>query len=331
MLYNNVPSENIINFLSNITNSESFILSNLDKNTNIIMPWYVTGFTDGEGSFQITIQDIKGKGLTGYKPFLEFKITQKSHSIDVLIEIKKYFKCGRISIDNRKTDTVKYVVTNINDIINKVIPHFDQYSLMTSKYLNYFDFKLAALLMSSKDHYSMKGIEELKNIKLKMNKGRSFEEKFHYCWSKPIILEPNWIQGFIDGEASFQCDIIKPQINRVNSTINFSLQIKQNNHDVAVLSAIRNFFRNGYLKPKYDIKSIEVINNLPRKSTILWIRNYEVVCQFLDKYPLYTKKWLDYLDWKSLIELKLQKAHLTNTGLNRMYKIKGKMNSKRNK
>lgn len=131
--------------------------------------------------FQITLQNIKGKGKTGYKSFLEFKITQRDHSKDILYKIKDYFNCGRINIDNRKTKTMKYVVTNIDDLLNIIIPHFDEYPLLTSKYLNYVDFKNATLLMKDKGHYSLEGINNLKDIKSKMNKSRSFSDKFFYC------------------------------------------------------------------------------------------------------------------------------------------------------
>ena len=103
-------------------------------------PWYVTGITDAEGSFQITIQDIKGRGNTGYKPFLEFKITQNKYSIDMLLKLKKFFNCGRINVDNRNTSTLKFVITNNDDIVEKLISYFDSYSLITSKWLNYNDF-----------------------------------------------------------------------------------------------------------------------------------------------------------------------------------------------
>lgn len=39
---------------------------------------------------------------------------------------------------------MKFVVTKINDIINKIIPHFDKYNLKTSKYLSFVDFKWGA-------------------------------------------------------------------------------------------------------------------------------------------------------------------------------------------
>ena len=296
---------------------------------DIVSPLYVTGITDGEGSFQITIKDNQGKGLTGFKPFLEFKITQKKHSIDMLKKIKKFSDCGRISIDNRKSGTIKYVVTKNEDLVTKIIPHFDIYPLVTSKYLNYSDFKSAALCIKEKSHFTIKGIQELRNIKLKMNKNRSIQDKFNYCWSKPINLYSNWVQGFIDGEGSFQCEFHISKSKKKNIIVNFSLQINQNNHDIAVLDGIKKFFRAGYFKPKYDIKDINYCINSRRKTTAIWIRDTGIICKFLDKYPLYTMKNLDYFDWKRLINLKAQSAHHTKEGLAKMLEIRKGMNKNR--
>jgi LAGLIDADG endonuclease len=112
---------------------------------------------------------------------LEFKISQKKHSVGLLYEIKKFFGCGRINVDNNKTDTMKFVITNIDDLMNKVIPHFDEYTLKTSKCLNYLDFKKAVFIMNEKEHYNIEGINNLKKIKSNMNKARSFKDKFDYC------------------------------------------------------------------------------------------------------------------------------------------------------
>ena len=294
----------------------------------VFTPWYVTGLSDAEGSFQITIQNIKGKGLTGFKPFLEFKITQKYHSKGILYELQNYFDCGRIIIDNRKTETFKFVITNINDLLTKVIPHFEKYPLHTSKFLNYEDFKSAVLLMNDKNHFNSDGINNLKNLKSRMNKVRSFKDKFEFCWKKVIKLEPEWIQGFIDGEGSFQCEILCNKKSS-NINVNFSLQIKQNNHDVAVLNTIKLYFDRGYLKPKYDISDIKAVINSPRSTSALWIRDTNIICDFINKYPLYTIKWVDYLDWNNLIELKKKNAHLTANGLKLMQNIKNNMNMHR--
>jgi LAGLIDADG endonuclease len=76
---------------------------------------------------------------------------------------------------------MKFVVTDISDIISKIIPHFESYNLKTSKYLNYVDFKRGALIMSEKQHFTLEGISKLKDIKSDMNRARSFEDKFNFC------------------------------------------------------------------------------------------------------------------------------------------------------
>lgn len=109
-----------------------------------LQPWQITGFVDGEGSFICTI--VKNSN----KVSLEFKVTQKSHSEGILQEFKEYFKSGSVVIDNRKTSTSKFHITSLAYILDKVIPHFDAYPCLTSKDLNYRDWKAIALLMKDK-------------------------------------------------------------------------------------------------------------------------------------------------------------------------------------
>jgi LAGLIDADG endonuclease len=323
---NNIIIGNNLYYNKEYIEEEKYTKENQDP---VINPWYITGISDGEGSFQITIQDMKGLGKTGYKPFLEFKITQKKSSGSILYGFKKYFNCGRVNIDNRKTDTLKYVVTRNEDLFNKIIPHFDRYILKTSKYLDYINFRTAVFIMRDKKHLTKEGISLLRDIKEKMNKARSFEDRFNYCWNNKIKLEPEWVQGFVDGEGSFQCEIYKSKRNNALIQINFSLQVKQNNHDVAILYAIKDFFNSGYLKPKYNMKNIEEILKLSRTTTTYWTRDYINVINFFNKYPLFTKKRLDLLDWKRLILLKINKTYLDEKGLNLMINIKNNMNNGR--
>lgn len=97
-----------------------------------LLAWQVTGLADSEGGFNCTISN--GKFVK-----LEFKVTQKSHSEGILHELKDYFGCGSVVIDNRETDTKKYHVTSLSNILNNIIPHFDSYPCLTSKNLNYRD------------------------------------------------------------------------------------------------------------------------------------------------------------------------------------------------
>jgi hypothetical protein len=44
-----------------------------------------------------------------------------------------------VVIDNRKTDTKKYHIKSLEFIQDKIIPHFDSFPCLTSKYLNFRD------------------------------------------------------------------------------------------------------------------------------------------------------------------------------------------------
>jgi hypothetical protein len=51
--------------------------------------------------------------------------------------------------------------------------------------------------------------------------------------------------------------------------------------------------------------------------------------EFFDKYPMYTRKFLDYLDWKEIWNLKKSKTHLTMEGYDKILNIAHNMNSGR--
>jgi hypothetical protein len=252
------------------------------------------------------------------------------------VDLQKYFNCGNIYWDNQKENAYKFTINKIDDIIEKVIPHLDKYPLITSKYLDYQDFKKAALLLKEKLYLSKEGnlayktIEEILSLKNNMNSLRSFEERWNYLEScQPIKLNNEWVQAFIDGEGSFQFGITNT-VNRGKPylALTHTLEIAQSNHDILLLNAFIQFFGCGYLKPKYDINDLNAAKN-SRIVNRLIINQYSVVTEFLDKYPLITRKHLDYLDWKKLIQLKTEGTHKTLEGLQKMKDIKTFMNKGR--
>jgi LAGLIDADG endonuclease len=58
---------------------------------------------------------------------------------------------------------------------------------------------------------------------------------------------------------------------------------------------IKNFFCVGYLKPKYDIKSLDE-SKKSRYVSRLIINQPKVIIDFFGKYPMLTRKDLDFLD-----------------------------------
>lgn len=101
---------------------------------------YITGFTDGEGSFSISFNH-RGKLRTGIEVRPSFAIAQNEASRAVLEQVRDYFQCGniRFSAGDR---TYKYEVRSIEDLTRIIIPHFDKFPLQTAKRNDFKSFKI---------------------------------------------------------------------------------------------------------------------------------------------------------------------------------------------
>jgi len=173
-----------------------------------------------------------------------------------------------------------------------------------------------------------------------MNTGRAFREKYNFL-SHSLNLDSNgtiqyklpdsWVQTFIDGEGMFY-NYLKtelPMQREKNKVIlDSSMEIAQANHDVLILIAIKQFFNRGYIKPKYNVSSItECQESRSVKRFIL--RDTNKIIEFVNKYPMLTRKHLDYLDWKTIVELKNNGEYKSPEGLAKIQEIKGRMNTNR--
>ena len=159
-----------------------------------------------------------------------------------------------------------------------------------------------------------------------MNKGRSFEDRWNHFNNKLIKLQPSWVQAFIDGEGTFQF-LLSDQISRQSKYVaaNPTLEIAQNSHEVFVLNAIIKYLGIGYLKPKYNILSLEESKSSRSVSRAVF-NQFDIIINFVDNYPMLTCKQLDYIDWRQIVELKKLDAHKTEEGKQIMIELKLGMN-----
>jgi hypothetical protein len=105
------------------------------NNKSILDPNWITGFVDGEGCFTCIVSKRK---IGNWRIILSFEINLHIKDINILYQIKDYFGC--VNINSRsKPSLCVYRVTSISDLINVIIPHFEQFQLNTQKQL---DFKL---------------------------------------------------------------------------------------------------------------------------------------------------------------------------------------------
>lgn len=125
----------------------------------IHIPTYITAFTDGEGCFCVSTNK-NAKHKTGWEVRPSFSVSQNKDRAQVLYLMKKYFGCGTIRPD-RSDKTLKYEVRSLNDLLTKIIPHFENYPLLSTKNRSFKLFKQVCFMMKNHKHKSVKGLEKI--------------------------------------------------------------------------------------------------------------------------------------------------------------------------
>lgn len=127
----------LINAATTIMNLSQYIWRNTEdqltdpsvKSLSSTHPWFITGFTDAEGSFSLSII-ASSKYRTGFTVGLIFDIGLDKRDRELLETIQSYFGVGKIY--ERGKSVIDYRVQSIEEL-EVIIKHFDSYPLITQK------------------------------------------------------------------------------------------------------------------------------------------------------------------------------------------------------
>ena len=92
---------------------------------------YISGYVDGEGCFTVSISP-RAKLVVGWEVRPSFSVSQNGDRAEVLHALQTYFGCGSIRPD-RSDKTVKWETRRLEDILDRVIPHFERFPLLSGK------------------------------------------------------------------------------------------------------------------------------------------------------------------------------------------------------
>lgn len=137
--------------------------------------FFLAGFVEGEGSFNISLRK-KIDYKVNWQVVLSFNVSQKDPTILKLLQ--NQLQCGIIKI--RKRDGLhSFDVTNPKDIIQKVIPFFRKYPVLSdSKQKNFALFCQAAELMHKGEHKNLIGLRKIVELREQINFGISRTRKY---------------------------------------------------------------------------------------------------------------------------------------------------------
>jgi hypothetical protein len=237
-----------------------------------------------------------------------FVIRLHVDDFNVLGFIQNNLNIGRVVRDG---DECKFLVTD-KDGIDKLISIFDKYTLNSSKYLDYLDFKEAFRL-----YFAREGVltDSLKDKILVLKEGMNLSRvHIEMPNNHKIVITKYWLLGLIEGEGSFQL-----WRNDIQPAFGLVLSIRQ----LALLEKIKEFL---FSNLGFDIYSLFKLNssssitlnqqkarNNSKASVLLLIKDIHILhnyfIPFLNKMEFLTKKGKDFNDFQIICRAVYNGAH----------------------
>ena len=295
-----------------------------------LLPWFVTGYADAEGTFVISIQKSSTTRL-GWQVKLIFEIGAANNLANrkLLESFKDFFGGGRVSLGGNQ---LYYTVTDLPTLL-RVRNHFLNHSLESTKLIHFQMWSQVLDLIVTKEHLTLEGLLRIVAIKSHFPMGLS--ELLSNAFSdlpsitKPsfisssLPLNPDWIAGFANGDGSFSLGYRKRSVFRQGATCEPSFFIGQHPRDRVLLERIIASLDCGSV---YNIRENLLKLTIADLSTIT-----NRVIPFFTDHLLYGAKALDFRDFSKGISIMNSKGHLTEAGLRQLKELYDNMNSNRTK
>jgi hypothetical protein len=147
---------------------------NVVKRIRPEMGFYLAGFVDGEGSFNVSLRKRNDHAM-GWQVVLAFNVSQKDKT--VLALLKKHLSCG--TLWQRSDGVWYYNVHNPIAIYKNVLPFFDRFTFLSAvKKRNFSIFRKIAFMVMDNKHLTQYGLQEIVRLREKLNEGRGRKRKY---------------------------------------------------------------------------------------------------------------------------------------------------------
>src|SRR5205085_6631915 len=130
---------------------------------------YISGYADGEGCFTVSIAPRVTLAV-GWEVRPSFSVSQNGDRAEVLYALQAHFGCGSIRPD-RSDKTLKWETRKLDDLVERVVPHFIRHPLLSGKQLDFERFAVVCRLMAEGEHRSRQGLVKIVSIAREMNAG----------------------------------------------------------------------------------------------------------------------------------------------------------------
>jgi len=291
MCYKNILNQKLyFNSLNYLNNN-----NNINNFNNENFSYYLTGLIEGDGSIIVPKIERSPKGKLNY-PSIQIVFHLRDFPLSLIIQQK----LGHGSI-HRKKGVNAYVLT-INNI---------EGILLVIYLINGY--------MKTPKIHSLNKLIDWVNKK----KGLNIEKKMI---NVEKISSTAWLSGFIDADGHFSVRTsVVGKYPRIECRFELSQrQIDHNNcNNYSYLKEIADFLIT-------DVKSIRITKPNPEyRVRTTNLRANHLLINYLDEYPLFSSKYLNYIDWLKVLKYFECKEHTNLEAIKNIIKIKSGMNDRR--
>jgi hypothetical protein len=137
----------------------------LDRIPDDLGHW-ISGFVDGEGSFNVPLRRARDRGLP-WRVSLSFNVSQLGSELPRLL----LRTLGVGTVRDRRDGVFYYEVTRPNELFERIFPFFERFPLRSPKAVDLAIFREIATLVESGRHLSPAGIRLALEMRSPMNRG----------------------------------------------------------------------------------------------------------------------------------------------------------------
>ena len=276
-------------------NRKSRFLSSYSKNFDFRFASYLAGLIEGDGTILVPKSERSPKGPL-YYPSIQIVFDLRDYPLALMIQSK----LGHGSISRKKGSSAYVLLINKSEGII-IVTHLINGYLRTPKI------------------YSLHRLIDWLNSKLDLNiekKGKDISNINSNCW----------LGGFIDADGHFS---VRTTLSSKYPKIECKFELSQrqvdlnNENNYEYLSWIADFLlstvkviRMNKPKPEYRVRTINLNSNL-------------ILIEYLEKYPLFSSKYLNYKDWIKVLSYFELKKHTQPEYIKTIVEIKSQMNNNR--
>jgi len=264
---------------------------------------YLAGLIEGDGTIIVPTKDKTEKGKS-INPII--RIVFALPDLPLAEKLQQVLACG--FIQRPKGNYVLYEVQNIQGLVN--ITNLINGKMRTPK------------------------IEALHRLINWLNKKLTNETILPLKLDKSDIGSNSWFAGFSDADSYFQVSLVENKELKTIKRIKcfYKLELQQNYHgdleaNHIVMKLIAEYLQVNLLSRKRIINNKEYTSYIVITSSIatnLLVDNY------FNKFPMFSSKQLNYLEWSKVLYLRLNKKHLLRKGALICLEAKNNMNKNRN-